>query len=199
MLDFFGTIGGAIMAPLYYVISAVLVGWHKLFGSIFGPETGIAWVLSIIGLTLVIRIALIPLFVLYRRIGLVNTPYSVIILYTVAQLPFATSMFRAFFDGIPQDLEEAATIDGASRLRAFLLVVLPRAGPAIAAHGGVFLARGSRYVQLEGADRARNVVARFPSVEDAVACYNSPEYQAALDHARNAAERDLVIVEENPA
>ena len=43
-------------APLYYVISAVLVGWHKLFGSIFGPETGIAWVLSIIGLTLVIRL-----------------------------------------------------------------------------------------------------------------------------------------------
>ena len=73
------------------------------------------------------------------------------------------------------------------------------AGPAIAAHGGVFLARGSRYVQLEGTERARNVVARFPSVEDAVACYHSAEYQAALEHARNAAERDLVIVEENPA
>lgn len=73
------------------------------------------------------------------------------------------------------------------------------AGPAIAAHGGVFLARGSRYVQLEGNDRARNVVARFPSVEDAVACYRSAEYQAALEHAKNAAERDLVIVEENPA
>lgn len=72
------------------------------------------------------------------------------------------------------------------------------AGPAIAAHGGVFLARGSRYVQLEGKERARNVVARFPSVEDAVACYHSPEYQAALEHARNAAERDLVIVEESP-
>ncbi len=73
------------------------------------------------------------------------------------------------------------------------------AGPAIAAHGGTFLARGSRYVQLEGTERARNVVARFPSVEDAVACYHSAEYQAALEHARNAAERDLVIVEENPA
>lgn len=73
------------------------------------------------------------------------------------------------------------------------------AGPAIAAHGGVFLARGSRYVQLEGNDRARNVVARFPSVEDAVACYRSDEYQTALEHAKNAAERDLVIVEENPA
>ena len=69
------------------------------------------------------------------------------------------------------------------------------AGPAIAAHCGAFVARGGRYVQLEGKDRARNVVARFPSLEAAEACYRSPEYQAALDHARGASERDLVIVE----
>jgi len=69
------------------------------------------------------------------------------------------------------------------------------AGPAIAKHGGEFIARGGRYVQLEGRDRARNVVARFPSLEAAEACYNSPEYQAALDHARGASDRDLVIVE----
>jgi len=67
---------------------------------------------------------------------------------------------------------------------------------AIADHGGVFLARGGRHVQLEGRDRPRNVVARFPSVEDAVACYNSPAYQEALSHARGASERDLVVVEE---
>ena len=71
------------------------------------------------------------------------------------------------------------------------------AGPAIAAHGGVFLARAGRYVQLEGNDRARNVVARFPSLEAAEACYRSPEYQAALAHAKGAAKRDLVIVEES--
>ena len=70
------------------------------------------------------------------------------------------------------------------------------AGPAIAAHGGVFLARGGRYVQLEGNDRARNVVARFPSLERAVECYNSPEYQAALAHAKGASVRDLMVVEE---
>lgn len=70
------------------------------------------------------------------------------------------------------------------------------AGPAIAAHGGEFLARGGRYVQLEGRERKRNVVARFPSVDAAVACYNSTEYQAALDHARGASERDLIVVEE---
>jgi ABC-type glycerol-3-phosphate transport system permease component len=80
-----------------------------------------------------ILLALIPLFIFFRTLGLVNTYYSVIILYTVAQLPFATSMFRAFFDGIPTDLEEAAKIDGANRLQAFGLVVLPLAGPAIAA------------------------------------------------------------------
>ncbi len=67
---------------------------------------------------------------------------------------------------------------------------------AIAAHGGVFLARGGRYVQLEGNDRPRNVVARFPSLEQAVECYNSPAYQAALAHANGAAVRDLVVVEE---
>ncbi len=67
---------------------------------------------------------------------------------------------------------------------------------AIAAHGGVFLARGGRYVQLEGTDRARNVVARFPSLEAAEACYRSAEYQAALAHAAGAAVRDLVVVEE---
>ena len=71
-----------------------------------------------------------------------------------------------------------------------------RAGVAIAAHGGVFLARGGRYVQLEGRDRARNVVARFPSLDLAVACYNSPAYQEALSFAKGAAERDLMVVEE---
>jgi uncharacterized protein (DUF1330 family) len=67
---------------------------------------------------------------------------------------------------------------------------------AIAAHGGTFLARGGRYVQLEGNDRSRNVVARFPSLEKAVECYNSAAYQAALAHAKGAAVRDLVVVEE---
>ncbi|WP_170424693.1 DUF1330 domain-containing protein [Ruegeria arenilitoris] len=69
------------------------------------------------------------------------------------------------------------------------------AGPAIAKHGGTFIARAARYVQLEGKERPRNVVARFPSVEAAVECYNSPEYQQALDHARGASERELVVVE----
>ena len=69
------------------------------------------------------------------------------------------------------------------------------AGPAIAQHGGHFIARAGRYVQLEGQERPRNVVAKFPSVEAAVKCYNSPEYQQALNHARDASERELMVVE----
>jgi uncharacterized protein (DUF1330 family) len=69
------------------------------------------------------------------------------------------------------------------------------AGPAIAKHGGAFIARGGRFVQLEGKERPRNVVARFPSVEAAETCYHSDDYQAALNHARGASERELVIVE----
>ena len=52
-----------IMTPLYYAISVVLVGWHRLFSTVLDPDGGAAWALSIIGLTLVIRAALIPLFV----------------------------------------------------------------------------------------------------------------------------------------
>ena len=67
---------------------------------------------------------------------------------------------------------------------------------AITAHGGVFLARGGGYRQMEGNDRARNVVARFPTFEDAIACYESPRYQEAVAIAATSAVRDLVIVEE---
>lgn len=69
---------------------------------------------------------------------------------------------------------------------------------AIAEHGGVFLARGGAYMQMEGTDRPRNVVARFESLSAAEACYKSETYQLALIHARKASERELVIVEELP-
>lgn len=69
------------------------------------------------------------------------------------------------------------------------------AGPAIEKHGGYFIARAAPYVQLEGNDRPRNVVAKFPSLEAAEACYHSEEYQEALSHARNASERDLMVIE----
>jgi uncharacterized protein (DUF1330 family) len=71
------------------------------------------------------------------------------------------------------------------------------AGSAIAKNGGEFIARAARFVQLEGKERPRNVVARFPDLETAVACYHSPEYQEALQYAQGASERELLVVETN--
>jgi len=59
----FSDIGGFIMTPLYYAISAIMLGWHWLFSRFLDPAGGASWALSIIGLTLVIRMLLIPLFV----------------------------------------------------------------------------------------------------------------------------------------
>jgi YidC/Oxa1 family membrane protein insertase len=63
VLDVLGAIGSTIMAPLYFLTSLVLSGFHQLVGGVFGDDSGLTWVLSIIGLTIVIRAALIPLFV----------------------------------------------------------------------------------------------------------------------------------------
>jgi uncharacterized protein (DUF1330 family) len=72
-----------------------------------------------------------------------------------------------------------------------------RATVAIEAHGGELLARATRTVWLEGNQRERNVVVRFPSLEDAERCYRSEAYQQAFSFAQNASERDLCIVEGN--
>jgi YidC/Oxa1 family membrane protein insertase len=58
-----GTIGHYILTPLYYAISGVMLAWHSVLGVVLDPEGGLSWALSIVGLTLVIRAALIPLFV----------------------------------------------------------------------------------------------------------------------------------------
>ncbi|MEM7752273.1 MAG: DUF1330 domain-containing protein [Pseudomonadota bacterium] len=69
------------------------------------------------------------------------------------------------------------------------------ASVVIPEHGGVFIARGGRFMQFEGTERKRNVVARFPSVEAAQAAYNDPRYQAAVVLAKAAATRELMVVE----
>ncbi len=69
------------------------------------------------------------------------------------------------------------------------------ASVCIPAHGGKFIARGGRCEQLEGKAYPRNVVAKFPTVDAALACYNSPEYQAVVPLAKEASDRSVVIVE----
>lgn len=75
-------------------------------------------------------LVLIPLFDIFKLLHLINTLACVIIVYIVEALPFASWMFRAYFDQFPKALEEAAWIDGASRVRTLVQVVAPNAWPA---------------------------------------------------------------------
>jgi uncharacterized protein (DUF1330 family) len=67
--------------------------------------------------------------------------------------------------------------------------------PAFEKYGANFLARGGAYVELEGTARGRNVVIEFPSLQHAVDCYNSPEYQIAAKIRHEVADAEMVVVE----
>lgn len=75
----------------------------------------------------------IPLFLIFQKVGLFNTHASLVIAYTAFSLPFTIWLLRGFFEAIPAELEDAASIDGASMLGIFHRVILPLAGPGIAA------------------------------------------------------------------
>ena len=76
---------------------------------------------------------LMPLFLLMRWLGLVNTHAALILTYLTFGLPLSIWLLKGFFDNIPVQLEQAARVDGATRLRAFLLIIMPLSVPGIIA------------------------------------------------------------------
>ena len=78
-------------------------------------------------------IFLVPLFILMRLLGLVNTHGSLVLTYLTFGLPLAIWLLKGFYDNIPIQLEQAARIDGATRFQAFILIVMPLSTPGIIA------------------------------------------------------------------
>ncbi|MBK1793283.1 carbohydrate ABC transporter permease [Devosia sp. WQ 349] len=78
-------------------------------------------------------IFLVPLFILMRWLGLVNTHGSLILTYLTFGLPLAIWLLKGFYDNIPIQLEQAARIDGATRFQAFFYIVMPLSTPGIIA------------------------------------------------------------------
>lgn len=75
----------------------------------------------------------IPIYVLFQRLGLLDTHIALIITYLATNLPIVVWLMRDYFLTIPLELEECASIDGASRYRTFFSIVLPLAGPGLVA------------------------------------------------------------------
>ena len=74
----------------------------------------------------------VPLFLMFRQLGLHDTHLGMIILYTVFNLSLTVWLLKGFIDEIPREYEEAALIDGYTRFQAFRKVVLPQAATGIA-------------------------------------------------------------------
>jgi multiple sugar transport system permease protein len=75
----------------------------------------------------------IPIYLMYRQLGLSDTKLGMILLYTAVNVSLAVWLLKGFIDEIPREYEEAAMIDGYTRLHAFFKVVLPQAATGIAA------------------------------------------------------------------
>ena len=80
-------------------------------------------------------VIILPFFVMFRDIGLLDTRLGLILVNLAIVMPFAIWMIKGFIDGIPQDTEEAAMVDGSSRLQVIRNIVLPMAAPGLVASG----------------------------------------------------------------
>jgi ABC-type glycerol-3-phosphate transport system permease component len=78
---------------------------------------------------------IIPLFIWFKQFQLIDTYWAMLIAYNAFAIPFSTWMLRGFFANIPRELEEAALIDGAGLVGAFLRIVVPLSLPGLLATG----------------------------------------------------------------
>src|SRR5882762_8036375 len=75
----------------------------------------------------------IPIYLMYRQLGLIDTSLGMILLYTAVNVSLAVWLLKGFIDEIPREYEEAALVDGYTRIQAFIKTVLPQAATGIAA------------------------------------------------------------------
>ena len=97
------------------------------------PGARFIYYLMLAGLTVPIFLAIVPLFFVLKNIGLINTLPGLIMVYVAFALPFTVFFLYAFFKTLPDDVYEAALIDGAGEWRTFFRIMLPMARPGMAA------------------------------------------------------------------
>ncbi|KQL48316.1 sugar ABC transporter permease [Brevibacillus choshinensis] len=86
----------------------------------------------LLGLMIPIKLGIVPLFILMKNLGLLNSLWSLILIYTASGIPIAVFILTGFFRTLPVELEEAARIDGCSNFQVFWRVLLPLIRPALA-------------------------------------------------------------------
>ena len=134
-----GQLGQALLNSAY--VTAVSVSFILLFAvpAAFGfarlrlPLPAVLGLAILVPLMIPSEIILVPLFTMFRALGLLNTLEGLITLEVAGGVAFATVVLTTFFRAVPRELEDAARIDGAHSLQVLLHIILPLAAPGIAA------------------------------------------------------------------
>ena len=121
----------SVISTIFSVVLGVLAGYAFSRFPVKGKDDLMFFILSTRMLPAVV--VTIPIFLMYRQVGLYDTRIGMILLYIVFNLSFSVWLMKGFIDEIPREYEEAALVDGYSRLQAFWKVVLPQAVTGIAA------------------------------------------------------------------
>ena len=119
----------ATATTMLVIVVAVLGAYSLVRFRFFGRRVMAQLVLFTYLLPAVVL--LLPLYLLLTALGLANSLAGLVVTYTTFALPFSLWLLRSFIAAIPIDLEEAAMVDGATRMQAFAFVVLPQALPGI--------------------------------------------------------------------
>jgi len=130
-------IGQSVLVSALLVVLNLVIGGLGAYGLSRYPFRGSnAFHLGIIATRVVPAIAIVgPFFILLRNADLLNTPWALVITYNVFTLPLAMMVLKNYFDQLPREIEEAAMVDGTSRLKALWLIVVPLARPGLVAAG----------------------------------------------------------------
>jgi multiple sugar transport system permease protein len=125
----FVAVTSTVVSLVLSFLAAYALGRHRFplrLNSVF-----LIWVLAVKILPPIVLA--VPLYTMFTRVGLINNLWGLLIVYQVYTLPYCLWIVFGFIKALPRDFEEAATIDGASRIRVLLSIVLPLTGSGLVA------------------------------------------------------------------
>jgi multiple sugar transport system permease protein len=123
------SLGTAVLTIILTLILTIPAGYALARFPIPGKEA--VFVLLLLALIVPYQALLTPMFLMFAKIGLTNSLLGLAILHTAVQLPFSLYILRNSFSAVPQELEEAAVVDGASSGQVLVRIFIPSAVPAI--------------------------------------------------------------------
>jgi ABC-type glycerol-3-phosphate transport system permease component len=123
----------ALLSTIFTLILGAGIAYPLARFKVPGKSHLAFWILSLRIVPPIVVI--VPLFLLLRNIGLTGSVWSMVLLYTYANLPLTVWLMRGFFAELPREIEDAALVDGSSRMRMFVDIVIPLVTPGLVATG----------------------------------------------------------------